>query len=235
MFKTHYAYMFRVDLSNNETSYNLILNWLDKHMFHSYHGCHEIGTETGKHHYQMIIWRENKYLQKDVVKARNWWRNKTNSKTHGVALTSARKIASLISYSGKDIIKLGKKEQKTGIISNLGMEKIKLIPKWQSKTALKQQKREKLQKIIGGISQNLDRDEYLVELEQAYYHVYSKPCFRKNYYLENLRIAGYMNSHDVLNEVFPNGPPSCNYSYKIKENKKIKLKKNLKKKSYIDM
>lgn len=223
MFKQHYAYMFRVDLSNNETSYNLIMDWLDLNMFHSYHGVHEIGTETGKHHYQMIIWREHKYLQKEVVKARNWWRGKTNSRTHGVALTSAKKIASLISYSGKDIEKLSKKEHKYGIINNLGKEKIKLIPKWQSKTALKVEKREKLEKIIGGLSQNYDKSEYLEALEQAYMHVYSKPCFRKNYYLEHLRIAGYMTSVDVLNEVFPMGMPCCNGTLKQK-NKIIRTK-----------
>ena len=81
--KQHYAYMFRVDLSCNETSKLQIEEWLDKYSFTHYLGNHEIGTETKKHHYQMIVWREHKFTIREQTACRNWWRNKTNSQTHG--------------------------------------------------------------------------------------------------------------------------------------------------------
>ena len=93
------------------------------------------------------------------------------------------------------------------------------------------QKRQKLQKIIGDISQKLTKYEYLEALEKAYFSVYEKPTFRKNYYLENLRIAGYMKSIDVINTVFPHGVngdesliyENSNYTENIKSNYNINI------------
>ena len=137
--KGHYAYMFRVDLSCNHESSSRVEQWLEIMSFTNWTGCHEIGDETGKHHYQMIVWREHKFTQKEQTKARNWWRSKTNSEKNGCALTSARKVGSLASYSLKNV----EKAQKYSTICNLSSEQKSRIPRWESKRALKVKRDEK--------------------------------------------------------------------------------------------
>lgn len=198
--------MFRVDLSANEFSKLQIEDWLDLHSFSHYHGCHEIGTETGKHHYQMVVWREHKFIQKDQTKARNWWRGKTNSVSHGAALSSARKVASLASYSQKDE-KTGENAQLFSTLTNLSSEQKKKIPQWNSKSAVKIKNLEKLESTLKTVSQTLTKSEYCSKLNNIYYEIYGRPLMHRNTYIKYLFRAGYCKSVDIINYVFPMAIP----------------------------
>jgi len=196
--KGHYAYMFRVDLSCNQNSKLQIEEWLDKFTFSHWLGCHEIGDETGKHHYQMCVWREHKFIQKEQVKCRNWWRGKTNSKTHGAALTSARKIASLIAYSTKNC--------ENGLLfstlTNLSLDQQKRIPKWQSKTAAKIKNLEKLESTLKTVSKHLDKYDFCKEFNKIYYVIYGRPCLHRNTYIKYLYKQGYIKNNHIVEYVF---------------------------------
>ena len=204
--KGHYAYMFRVDLSCNQESKLQIDEWLDKFSFSHWYGCHEIGDETGKHHYQMVVWREHKFLQKEQVKCRNWWRGKTNSKSHGAALTSARKVASLIAYSGKNQNKDMALDSEIGSIfstvENLSTEQKKKIPKWQSKTAVKVNNLEKLESTLKSVSKTLTNYEFCEEFNRIYFSIYDRPCMHRNTYVKYLYKYKYMNDRQITNYVF---------------------------------
>lgn len=207
--KQHYAYMFRVDLSSNFISKQLIETWLDKFEFTHWTGNHEIGTETGKHHYQMCVWREHKFTQKDQTKCRNWWRGKTNTEKNGVALTSARKIKSLVSYSKKEE-KSGKNTENSQLFStlcNLSSEQLKKIPKWQTKTALKIANREKLESTLKTVSKTLTKYEFCEEFNKIYFEIYGAPCQRQKEYTKYLYKAGYMSNKQMVIHVFPHDVP----------------------------
>jgi len=227
--KQHYAYMFRVDLSNNQNSKLQIEEWLDKFNFTHWHGCHEIGTETKKHHFQMVVWREHKYQQNQITQARNWWRNKTNSKTHGVALTSARKVSSLVSYSAKEIEENEKKGEINKIISNLSKEQLINIPKWESKTAVKLKNLEKMEKMIKKLGVHLGKNEFCKELNKIYFQIYGKPLMHRNTYIKYLYRYKYMDDAQILNLIFPFGIPGDesliyeddNYAKMQKQNAKV--------------
>lgn len=197
IFKGLTAYSFRIDLSNNEQSTAEIVKFFEKYNVSKYYGNPELGEETNKPHYQMIIWMPSKQT-KEITKMRNYWRGKVMTKKGGgVSLKKARDEKKLFGYC--------RKEEKNSIFTNVSKEIYLKIKKYESLNAVKVQNRQKLQKIIGDISQKLTKYEYLEALEKAYFSVYEKPTFRKNYYLENLRIAGYMKSIDVINTVFPHG------------------------------
>jgi len=146
----------------------------------------------------MIIWREHKYTQKEITQARNWWRSKTNSATHGVAITSAKKIASLASYSQKD--------KKDGVeysyISNLSKEQLKKIPKWESKSAVKIKNIEKLEKELKNLGNSLSKYEYCYELNKIYNNIYGRPLMHRNTYIKYLYKAGYISNQGVVFHVF---------------------------------
>lgn len=191
--KQHYAYMFRVDLSCNETSKLQIEEWLDKYSFTHYLGNHEIGTETQKHHYQMIVWREHKFTIREQTACRNWWRNKTNSQTHGAALTSARKVASLAAYSIKENIS----------ITNLNKEQLDKVPLWKNKTALKQKNFDKIEEIINKTDyKHLTKYEFCTTFSQAYYTVMGKPCMHRNTYIKYLYKYNYIKNDHIVAYVF---------------------------------
>lgn len=198
--------MFRVDLSANEFSKLQIEDWLELYSFSHYHGCHEIGTETGKHHYQMVVWREHKFLQKEQTKARNWWRGKTNSVTHGAALSSARKVASLASYSQKDE-KTGENSQLFSTLTNLSSEQKSKIPQWKSKSAVKIKNIEKLESTLKTVSKHLTKSEFCAKLNEIYYEIYDRPLMHRNTYIKYLFKAGYCKSVDIINYVFPMAIP----------------------------
>ena len=194
IFKGLTAYSFRIDLSNNEQSTAEIVKFFEKYNVVKYYGNPEIGKETQKEHYQMIIWMQEQNST-CITKMRNYWRGKVVSKKGGgVSLKKARDEKKLFGYCRKD--------EKNSIFTNVSKDVYEKIKKYETLTAVREQKRQKLQKIIGGISSTLDKNEYLGALEKAYFSVYGKPCFRKNFYLENLRIAGYMKSIDVINYIF---------------------------------
>lgn len=204
--KTHYAYMFRVDLSNNIQSEKQIHDWIEKFNFTYYHGQHEIGTTTGKHHYQMVVWREHKFQDKQQTKARNWWRGKVNSKRNGVALTSARKVATLVSYSqkGYDVSNPDLK-----LFSNLSDSQLSRIPNWINKTAKKTENKVLLAKRASEISALLDKNEFICEFSKIYYEIYDRPCLHKNTYITWLYKKGYMDDRCLVNYVFQYGVPGC--------------------------
>jgi len=211
--KGHYAYMFRVDLNPTEDSKLQIDTWLELFQFSNWTGCHELGDQTLKPHYQMCVWREHKFLKKEQTKARNWWRGKTNSETHGTALTSARKIKSLTSYCRKEL-KNTEEGQLFSTISNLSVEQIKRIPKWQSKTAAKVQKREKLDSTVKLMSKTLTKYEFCAEFNKLYYEIYNRPCLHRNTYINYLYRAGYVTNKQIVMHVFPMEVPgdvSLNY------------------------
>lgn len=216
IFKDLQAYSFRIDLSNNEQSTAEIVKFFERYNVVKYYGNPELGEDTKKQHYQMIIWMSDR-ASGELVKMRNYWRGKVHKKKGGgVSLKKARDEKKLFGYCRKD--------EKTDILTNVSKEIFSRIKKYKTLKGLRQQKRDLLQEIIGGISQKYDKNEYLEALESAYFSVYDKPCFRRNFYLEHLRIAGYMTSCDVINEVFYNGIPVCN-GIRRKPKKKIKRTK----------
>ena len=216
--KGHYAYMFRVDLSCNQNSKLQIEEWLDKFTFSHWLGCHEIGDETGKHHYQMVVWREHKLLQKEQVKCRNWWRGKTNSKTHGAALTSARKVASLIAYSTKNC----ENGQLFSTLGNLSLDQEKRIPKWQSKTAAKINNLEKLESTLKTVSKTLTKYQFCEKFNEIYNSIYGRPCMHRNTYIKYLYKAGYVSDKQISMFVFQNVDVPGDYSL-IYENDNIQI------------
>lgn len=204
--KGHYCYMFRVDLSCNQTSKLQIEKWLELYSFSHWLGCHEIGTETGKHHYQMVVWREHKFLQKEQTKARNYWRGKTNSVSHGAALSSARKVASLASYSSKDE-KKGENSQLFSTLTNLSSTQQEKIPQWQCKSAVKIKNLEKLESTLKTVGKHSTKSEFCAKLNDIYYSIYGRPLMHRNTYIKYLFRAGYCKSADIINYVFPMAIP----------------------------
>jgi hypothetical protein len=154
----------------------------------------------------MVVWREHKFIQKDQTKARNWWRGKTNSVSHGAALSSARKVASLASYSQKDE-KTGENVQLFSTLTNLSSEQKKKIPQWNSKSAVKIKNLEKLESTLKTVSQTLTKSEYCSKLNNIYYEIYGRPLMHRNTYIKYLFRAGYCKSRDIINYVFPMAIP----------------------------
>ena len=276
IFKGLTAYSFRIDLSNNQQSTAEIVKFFEKYDVEKYYGNPELGEETQKAHYQMIIWMQEKQ-QKEIVKMRNYWRGKVPTKKGGgVSLKKARDENKLFGYcrkeeknsiltnvskeiylkikkyktlialkeqkreklekiiggisqkQQKEIVKMrnywrGKvptkkgggvslkkardenklfgycrKEEKNSILTNVSKEIYLKIKKYKTLIALKEQKREKLEKIIGGISQKLTKYEFAQALSQAYFRVYNTPCDRQRYYNKWLYIRGYYDDRDIL-------------------------------------
>ncbi len=195
--KCHYAYMFRVDLSCNQESSSRIEQWLDINDFTHWTGCHEIGEETGKHHYQMCIWREHKLTIKEQTKARNWWRSKTLSEKNGAALTSARKILSLSSYSGKN----SENEQQFSTICNLSSSQLQRIPKWQSKRAVKVEKDKRMKETVKALGNTLDAESFCKQINKIYYEIYGRCCLYKNTYINLLYQNGYLEDYQIVQQV----------------------------------
>lgn len=151
-----YAYQFRVDLSGSPQSTAEIRTFLDKFDFVKYLGEFEIGDKTKKPHYQMCIWRKTEFTSSEQTKARNYWRGKTCKTKQPVSLTSAKKIANLCAYCQKDntyfdthpegwTIKMENQPKMTDYfqhLNNLSKEERMAIPQWQTKNALKLNKRE---------------------------------------------------------------------------------------------
>lgn len=191
------AYSFRIDLSNNSQSTAEIKEFFEKYKVVKYYGNPEVGDKTGKQHYQMIIWMiapESKAL----VKMRNFWRGKVPTKKGGgVSLKKARNEKKLFGYC--------RKEEKNEIFTNVSKEIYEKIKKYESLDAVKVRNQQKLQILIGDISQKSSKREYLYALENAYFSVYQKTNLRRNFYLQELRKAGYMSSQDIIHQIFPHG------------------------------
>lgn len=196
-------YSFRVDLPNNSQSTAEIKEFFDHYNVVKYFGNPETGQETEKEHYQMIIWMNEK-TGKERTKMRNWWRGKVPTKKGGgVSLTLAKNEIKLFGYCRKD--------EKNDVFTNVSKKIYDVVEKNDCIKDKKVKNAEKLQNLIGGISQNLSKSCYLVKLEEAYFSVYNKTCLRRNFYLQELRKAGYMNSWNVIATVFPHGIEGANY------------------------
>ncbi len=199
--------MFRVDLSCNQESKLEIETWLKEYQFIYWTGCHELGDKTEKPHYQMCVWRKEKFKKKPdgQTKARNWWRGKTNSVKGGVALTSAKNIINLSSYSRKDekSLKNVENDQLFSTISNLSSEQLKRIPKWQCYKAVAIKKRQKLDSTVKTVSKTLTKYEFCEEFNRIYYSIYNRPCLHRNTYINYLYRAGYSTDKQIVMYVFP--------------------------------
>jgi len=133
--KQHYIYMFRVDLEDNNE--DKLIEWFEKYNICNWLGKHEIGEQTGKPHYQMVIWSEHVKTNKQIVTMRKYWTDRLGKAT--CAIKSGKKIQSLCSYSTKD---------KGKVITNLPTSVLTRIPKWKNKTAEKIAFQDKLKDYI---------------------------------------------------------------------------------------
>lgn len=208
-----FAYQFRVDLSGCPQSTAEIMTFLHKFEFVKYLGEFEFGEETKKPHYQMCIWRETPFAtSSEQTKARNYWRGKTCKTKQPVSLTSAKKIANLCAYCQKDekeVLKVEKQPKMTNYfqhLCNLSKEERKAIPQWQSKNALKLNKREIFNSTVKSVihtSQNLDKFGFLCAINNVYFQVYDRPCLHKGTYIKLLYQYGYVDDQSVVSFVFP--------------------------------
>lgn len=178
-------------------------SWIEQSGCTYYLGKVEKGNETGKLHYQLIVWFEQKMSAKEMTKHRNWWRGKCGTHKNNHAFTSARKVVTLASYCTKDL---------GDLITNLTQEQLKLVPQWQNKKALKENNKEKFEKLL---KTNLDRyknkninlegisdpniqvtpwepytqglpsfEKFCEILSSAYVEVYNQECCHRNTYFK---------------------------------------------------
>ncbi len=225
--KTHYAYMLRADLPPVKSNTNVVIKdnlsaWIESSGCSFYLGCKERGKETGKLHHQMIVWFENKLSPKEMTRQRNWWRGKCGNHRNNHAFTSARKVATLASYSTKENGEL---------ITNLSAAQLKLIPKWQNKKALKETNKEKYNKLLAekletfrnkaikhtgwagyetamGDSPwepyrngNPDYDKFCEILNSAYYEVHGDYCCYRNEYFKQAKRYGIISPREFFEKI----------------------------------
>jgi len=221
--KTHYAYMLRADLPPVKSDTNVVIKdnlglWIESSGCSFYLGTEEEGTITGKRHYQMIVWFENKLSAKEMTKQRNWWRGKCGTHKNNHAFTSARKVVNLSSYCTKDTDKL---------ITNLSPGQLSLVPKWKNKKALKENNKEKFRRLLTekletfrktcitqhGIDSesqygdspwdpyrkgNPDYEKFCEILHDAHKEVYGEPCCYRNTYFKLALAHGIISYRDFL-------------------------------------
>lgn len=215
--KTQYAYMLRLDVPTKQNApdtkfEDLIHKWINKYGCTFYLGKLENGAVTGKLHYQMIVWFEQQLCNKTMTKLRNWWADKCGSHKNSHAFTSARKVASLASYSTKE---------DTELFTNLSYEQLQRIPQWKNKKALKLEKNDEFlvlleetllkytEKPVNGdaYSQMVspfepfkkgkpDFREFCEILNACYFKVYNKPCSYPKKYYELALTYEIINFHD---------------------------------------
>lgn len=206
--KGMYAYQFRVDISGNSQSTAEMKKFLETYQFEKYIGQFEI-SDNNKPHYQMCLWRKAIFTSHEQTKARNWWRGKTLKTKQPVSLTSAKKIKSLASYCQKGS-KMTKKEHFFQHFNNLSKEENKLIPKWESKLALKKNKREIYKSTLKSMCNTLQKPEkyeFLKLVNKAYYSAYKQICLRKQVYITALYEYNYIEDGDIISHVFTFGIP----------------------------
>lgn len=204
-----YAYQFRVDISGTKQSAAEIMKFIEMYNFKKYLGQFEV-SENNKPHYQMCLWREKPFDTKEMTKARNWWRGKTSKTKQPVSLTSAKKIRSLASYCQK-----GEKKGKIAFffqhLDNLSKEEKSEIPKWQTKNALKQNKRQIYKSTLYSMYKHSqyppEKGEFLKLVNQAYYKAYGQVCARKQTYITALYEYEFITDEDIVNYLFNFGFP----------------------------
>ena len=221
--KTQYAYMLRADVPPVSTTTNVILKnhlmlWIESSGCSFYLGRKEKGDKTGKLHYQMIVWFENKLSGKEMTKLRNWWRGKCGKHKNNHAFTSARKVVTLASYSTKE---------EGELITNLSPGQLSLVPKWKNKKALKENNKEKFRRLLTeklerfrktritqhGIDSesqygdspwdpyrkgNPDYEKFCEILDIAHMEVYDEPCCYRNTYFKLAKKHGIISVRAFL-------------------------------------
>ncbi len=201
-----FAYQFRVDISGSPQSTAEIRTFLKLYNFEKYIGQYELGGKTKKPHYQMCIWRATPFASSsEQTKARNWWRGKTSTTKQPVSLTSGKKIQNLASYcqKGEKSVKITDFFQQ---LDNLSKEEKDRIPKWQTKLALKQNKRDIYKSTLKNVIHTqgkIEKLEFLKEVNKAYYYAYGRPCLHKGTYCNALYEYNYIDDKDVIAYVFP--------------------------------
>jgi len=173
--KTQYAYMLRVDtLTTADLTKNHIKKWIEVTGCSFYLGALEKGKETGKLHYQLIVWFEQKISPSEMTKYRNWWRNKCGTHKNNHAFTSARKVASLAAYSTKE---------GGNIITNFTEEQLKKVPLWKNKAALKITQKDEFEAKLDEAMKDINLWPAFCEvLFDTYLGVYDRPCCHKQTY-----------------------------------------------------
>ncbi|AXH76389.1 MAG: replication protein [Cressdnaviricota sp.] len=224
--KTQYAYMLRADIMPAVKDTNVVVKdhlsaWIESSGCSFYLGCKERGEITGKLHYQMIVWFETKLSGKEMTKQRNWWRGKCGNHRNNHAFTSARKVATLASYSIKE---------KGELITNLSCAQLKLIPKWKNKKALKETNKEKFLKILVerlesfrkkcvtciGIDSaesygaspwdpyrqgNPDYETFCKMLNDCYKEIFGESCCYRNTYFKLAKAHGIISHREFLMKI----------------------------------
>ncbi|AXQ65949.1 MAG: replication protein [Circoviridae sp.] len=199
-----YAYQFRVDISGNPQSTAEIRKFLEIYKFKKYVGQYEISGKN-KPHYQMCLWRETPFTPSEQTKARNYWRGKTSKTKQPVSLTNAKKIKSLAAYCQK-VEKQLKMTDFFQHFNNLSKEEKMQIPKWESKTAVKQNKRDIYKSTLKNVVDtkgNMDKMDFLQEINKAYYYAYGRPCLHKSVYCTALYEYNYIDDMGIVSFVFP--------------------------------
>jgi len=174
--KTQFAYMLRVDVPDQKDLSN-IQKWIETTGCSYYLGALEHGKETGKLHYQLIVWFEQKLSSSDMTKYRNWWRNKCGTHKNNHAFTSARKVASLAAYSTKEQGKL---------FTNLSEEQLQKVPQWKNKQALKLTQKDEFEDRLRSAMEvpPMTWAAFCEVVFDAYLGVYERPCCHKPTYFK---------------------------------------------------
>lgn len=159
--KGNHAYQFRVDILPEaypsvvdvnilkQKYLTQICKMLTQEEFEDWLCCFEIAPNTGKHHYQCIIWHRQFLSTKtrNDMKAKYFRKNRDSK--NAISFTDAKKIVNLSSYVMKDqseyesIIDENQVMDPSGqftehnYMTTLTYEQISLIPKWLTKNAIK--------------------------------------------------------------------------------------------------
>jgi len=90
--------------------------------------------------------------------------------------------------------------------NNLSKEEKMQIPKWESKTAVKQNKRDIYKSTLKNVVDtkgNMDKMDFLQEINKAYYYAYGRPCLHKSVYCTALYEYNYIDDMGIVSFVFP--------------------------------
>jgi len=207
--KTHYAYQIRLDLSHNSLSESLIDSWVANFRVSHYLFGREY-KDNQIPHYQGIVWFEQKLSQKQMCTARNWFRGKTlKSRGNGHSFTTARKITSLAKYCKKD----------GNYYTSLSSQQVESIGNWDSKSALKLQKSEKLAKMMKNhIPTPINFYQFLHKFDAIYWAIYDNNptrnmvlkwarktnCMSRTRYYQLLGLLGDHENVDYLEDEYVN-------------------------------
>ncbi len=120
--KDEFIYQFRVDLK--EEQFNEIMTFMKKYEIPYYLGCFEVGAQTGKAHFQGVLWSNKYFAANEKAKMRqNLKKLECLAHRNSVSITDARKPESLCKYVLKT---------KGKCYTNLSKEQVTLIGTWET-------------------------------------------------------------------------------------------------------